>query len=66
MMCYKDMTFCYSDCKNTECRRNITPTVEEEAIKWWGGDDYPMSLADFSSSCDDYTPPLKTEQAVCS
>ena len=60
MICYKDQTFCASDCKNTECFRNFTETIKEEAIRWWGSEDVPIAYADFSSSCDSYTPPLKT------
>ena len=59
MMCYKDMTFCASDCTNTECHRNFTETVREEAIRWWGSEDVPVAYTDFSSSCDEYTPPPK-------
>ena len=57
MMCYRDMTFCSSDCKNTECFRNFTPTVKEQAIEWWGSEDVPIAYADFSDGCDEYTPP---------
>ena len=56
MMCYKDMTFCRSDCTNTKCFRNFTDTIREDAIKWWGSEDAPIAFADFSSSCDDYIP----------
>lgn len=58
MMCYKDQTFCHSDCTQTECFRCFTPEVEQAANEWWadmeGGP--PIALTDFSPTCPDYKP----------
>ena len=56
MMCYKDMTFCWSDCTNTSCHRYFGATQEKEADMWWGGPNAPVALSDFSGSCPDYKP----------
>ena len=47
MMCYKDTTFCpfYLECKNgNDCGAALTPKVEEDAKKWWGEDNPPISV----------------------
>lgn len=54
MISYKDQTWCASDCANTACFRNFTPDERARAIRWWGGEDFPMAQADFRATCDDY------------
>lgn len=50
MMCYRDRTYCASPkCKNA-CGRQFTPQDHASAVKWWGGEDYPVSVSDF---CDE-------------
>jgi hypothetical protein len=54
MICYKDMTFCKSDCINTNCFRNWTEEKSKDAKKWWGSDNAPVAFSDFSKDCKDY------------
>lgn len=55
MMCFKDMTFCNSDCINTKCMRNFSPKLREEAVKWWGDETFPIAYsASFKEGCDIY------------
>lgn len=56
MICFKDMTFCESNCANIKCHRNITEQVKEEAEKWWGSKDYPIATADFAPACAKHIP----------
>lgn len=47
MMCYKDKTFCtyYRECKEgVECSRALTEEVQEDADKWWGGENVPVCI----------------------
>jgi hypothetical protein len=53
MMCYRDMTFCASDCTNAECFRHLTPEIERKA-KLVGLD---LALSDFHETCASYRPP---------
>lgn len=54
MICYKDTTFCCSDCTNTKCPRHYSEKVVEQAVKWWGDENAPIALTDFSKDCEDY------------
>jgi hypothetical protein len=49
-LCYKDKTFCRSDCANTTCFRFMYRGLIKEA------DDFglPIAVADFSVDCKDY------------
>lgn len=53
-LCYKDQTFCASDCKNDTCFRHFTDETHEAARKWWGGDNAPIAFSDFSKTCPEY------------
>lgn len=53
MICYRDMTFCTAKCF-TECARKLTEEVRLDAVKWWGNEDAPIAVADFSPSCEMY------------
>ena len=59
MICYKDRTFCSSDCENSECYRFFGPDQEKAAHEWWGvADEYPpVAFCNFSGDCPDYMPP---------
>lgn len=56
MICYKDMTFCSSDCINTICHRNFTEEEAIKSVKWWGSPDAPVAFSDFSKDCEYYKP----------
>ncbi len=59
-ICYKDMTFCSSDCVNNNCRRHWTPEKRKDAQKWWGTPHAPVAFSDFSKTCPDYKVPFET------
>ena len=60
MICYRDKTFCGSDCVNLSCGRNFTPEDRERARAWWGGDGAPVAYANFKDRCDEYIAPRTT------
>lgn len=49
-LCYKDKTFCNSDCTNTTCYRFMYKDLRKEAADFG----LPLALADYSSYCKDY------------
>lgn len=57
MICYKDQTFCDSDCKNMECFRYFDEGVSADALKFG----LPIAIADFSTRCDFYISPRQQE-----
>ena len=72
MICYKDKTFCNSDCVNTDCYRNFTDEERANSIKWWEGfgEDLqdqgpPIAMADFSKDCDGYKKPRDELAEFC-
>jgi len=54
MMCFKDMTFCHSNCIRSDCKRHWTQDKADEAEKWWGSPNPPVAFSDFSPTCGDY------------
>jgi len=56
MQGYGDITFCSAKCSNKACYRNITQDVRREGERWWGSQDFPIAVADFSKDCGDYQP----------
>lgn len=50
MLCYKDMTFCQSDCTNDKCLRFLSDDVERGSIKCG----LLLAVCDFSKECKDY------------
>jgi hypothetical protein len=50
-LCYKDMTFCMSDCINAACHRFIYKGLIEEAEAFG----LPIAQSDFSANCPGYT-----------
>lgn len=57
MICYKDRTFCASDCTNSACFRHYGDEEKRGAILWWGSEGAPIAFADFSDRCSDYQAP---------
>lgn len=61
MLCYKDMTFCRSDCTNKSCFRFLSDKIEEDALAWTKtfqpDAEYGLvALSDFSDTCGAYQP----------
>lgn len=59
-MTYRDMTFCpyYEDCKSAEpngghCTRPLTPEVQKNAEKWWGGPNPMITVFAQKPDCHD-------------
>lgn len=50
MLCYKDRTFCDSDCVNVECYRYFDEGVAKDAEDFG----LPVALSDYSKKCDYY------------
>jgi hypothetical protein len=50
MLCYKDRTYCKSDCLNMECFRYFDGGVAKDAADFG----LPVAVADFSASCPHY------------
>lgn len=62
MICFRDMTFCKSDCTNEQCRRHFGVDDKIAARKWWEmfdcpNDEPPIAWSDFSEGCKDYKRP---------
>lgn len=57
MPCYKDRTFCRSDCQNKECFRFFGDEQRAGARSWWSHDpdNAPIAFSDFSLKCEGYT-----------
>jgi len=57
MMCYKDKTFCNSDCIVSSCFRFFSEEDREGSRKWWSHDPdkAPIAMSDFSEACGSYT-----------
>jgi hypothetical protein len=55
MICFRDMTFCASDCANDKCRRHFGEDDKEAAEKWML--DPPIAWSDFSKDCEEYQKP---------
>lgn len=55
-LCFKDRTFCSSNCKNDKCFRHWTDELHIQARKWWehDPDNVPVAFSDFSKICKDY------------
>lgn len=58
MICFRDMTFCASDCINNACRRHFGDDDRKAADAWWGGDGAPIAWSDFSDGCTGYVRPV--------
>jgi hypothetical protein len=49
-LCYKDKTFCNSNCANTLCYRFMHKGLRKEAAEFG----LPLALCDYSADCPDY------------
>jgi hypothetical protein len=47
MLCYRDRTWCNNTSCDNSCGRQFTDEERRKAILWWGGEDFPISMADF-------------------
>lgn len=50
MICYRDQSWCQSDCINRECFRYLSDDVKTRANEVG----LPIATADFSQDCKDY------------
>ena len=53
-MCFMDTTFCIAKCGAKDCHRKLTDKVKADAVKWFGSDDAPVAVSDFSAGCPAY------------
>jgi len=55
-MCYKDRTFCDSDCTQSSCYRFFSSEQKEGARRWWSHDpdNAPIAFSNFSKTCEAY------------
>lgn len=49
MICYKDRAWCSNPNCDNKCGRQFTEEDHKAAVRWWGSEDYPISVADFCS-----------------
>lgn len=58
MISFKDRTFCSAKCSNTNCYRNFTDELHQQARLWWSHDpdNAPVAFSDFSKDCQEYHP----------
>jgi hypothetical protein len=52
MLTYADITWCSSSstCQTPNCHRRFTEEDHQKAVKWWGGDDYLLSVSPFKDT----------------
>jgi len=62
MMCFKDMSFCGSDCTYETCRRHFGEAEKRAAERWWGGPDAPVAFTDLRDGCPNYTTQEKVHE----
>lgn len=62
MLCFRDMTFCDSDCSQSKCPRHFGAADRRAAKEWWGGEGAPIAWADYSDTCPDYRPRKRPEK----
>jgi hypothetical protein len=64
MIGYKDRTWCNAKTctKFNTCDRALTDEVDARAKKWWGGDDYPISIFMKPEELDCYEPKPKDNE----
>jgi len=60
MIVYKGMTWCSrKDCaKSSSCPRFFSELEQERAETWWGSQDYPLALSEFTEC---YVPSINKE-----
>jgi hypothetical protein len=57
MLCYRDRTYCSSDCTNAACDRFVSEEVTVKAQNFG----LPLCLGDLSPRCKEYAPPAKED-----
>lgn len=60
MICYKDRTFCSSDCTNTKCFRYFSPEDAKHAEEM----KLPIAWSDYSNVCPLYTTDKRLKNAL--
>ncbi len=63
MVRFRDMTFCGSDCINTQCYRHYGVNEANAAERWWGGKNPRVAFSDFSKGCPEYIAPRELGQS---
>ena len=61
-LCYKDKTFCSSDCTRSDCYRYFSEEDRKGAKKWakvLGVKEASIAWSDYSEVCFYYKPPIK-------
>jgi hypothetical protein len=54
-LCYKDRSYCGSDCVNTACSRFVSPAISAAAASFG----LPIAYMDLQTGCPDYRPPAE-------
>lgn len=62
MMCYRDRTYCGSDCINNKCDRFISQEVEDSSLAWTktfkpDATEGLLAISDLSVDCEYYIKP---------
>lgn len=65
MMCFRDKTFCGSDCTRKTCWRHFGAADRVAARAWWSHDpdNAPIAFAPLHEMRPDYQPPATTEES---
>lgn len=61
-LCYKDKTFCSSDCTRSDCYRYFSEEDRKGAKEWAKGlgiEEAPVAWSDYSGVCFWYKPSIK-------
>lgn len=58
MISFRDRTFCSAKCSNTDCPRQYTDALHQQARSWWSHDpdNAPVAFSDFKEGCKEYRP----------
>lgn len=51
MIVFRDRSYCFPKTCVGKCGRQFTVDDHLAAVRWWGGEDYPLSLSDY---CKEY------------
>lgn len=52
-LCYRDRSYCASDCVNHTCSRFVSPAIAADAARLG----LPISYTDYRTRCGSYIPP---------
>lgn len=53
MICYRDRAWCCSEVEAHTCGREFTEKDRQDAIAWWGSEDFPLAVTKF---CEETLP----------